>query len=104
MVADMLRGNRWAREAWPASAVGEDVVALAKRIRVPVVVVGGEMDVVEPVERLKSEVVSNIEGAKLVVLEGVGHMMPLEKPDELADVIREFVERGIPGETVKGGI
>ncbi|KAK3938158.1 alpha beta-hydrolase [Diplogelasinospora grovesii] len=93
MVRDMLGGNRWAREAWPAYAMAEDVVELARRIVVPVVVLGGENDLVEPVERLRSEVVGNIGGAKMIVLPGAGHMVPLEKPAEVAREIKEFVDR-----------
>ncbi|TVY52268.1 putative 2-succinyl-6-hydroxy-2,4-cyclohexadiene-1-carboxylate synthase, partial [Lachnellula cervina] len=56
LVEDMVRGNRCAREAWPGYGMGEDVLGDARRVAVPVLVVGGERDRVETVERLESEV------------------------------------------------
>lgn len=92
MLADMMKGNMHARAAWPGYVMAEDIVATAKKISVPVLVLGGEKDRVEPVEKLRAEVLSNIERAKLVVLGGVGHMMPLEAPARLAEEIETFVK------------
>ena len=55
-VDDMIRGNRWAREAWPAYAMAEDVSEAASRITVPVLVLAAEKDVVEPQERVKDRI------------------------------------------------
>ena len=62
----------------------------ARRIDVPVLVVGGEKDRVELVERLRSEVLGNVKG-KLVVVEGAGHLLPVEAPEAVAGFIDGFV-------------
>jgi hypothetical protein len=43
-----------------------------------VLVIAGEFDRAEILERLKSKVLANIESADLKVVEGAGHLMVLE--------------------------
>ena len=92
-VRDMMRGNEFAKKAWPAYGMGEGVVGAAKRIKVRVLVVAGEEDRVERVERLRGEVLGNIEGSEMVVLKGVGHLIPVEAPGDVAKYIEEFCGR-----------
>ncbi|KAM0264848.1 hypothetical protein ACHAPA_008097 [Fusarium lateritium] len=91
-VQDMLKGNASAKRGWPLYAMGEDILALAKDISVPlVVVVAGEKDKVEPVDRVEAEVGGNIPDARLIILEDVGHLALLETPDKVAKVICDLV-------------
>ena len=60
-------------------------------IDVPVIVISGEHDRVDPPEVLRREVLPRIPQARLVVLPGVGHLLPLEAPADLANVIKAFV-------------
>jgi 3-oxoadipate enol-lactonase len=90
LVEDMLKGNKYAREAWPEYAMGEDIVGDARKIAVPLLVIGGEKDQVEVVERLKGEVLGNVKG-ELVVVEGAGHLLPVEAPEAVAGFIDGFV-------------
>jgi pimeloyl-ACP methyl ester carboxylesterase len=100
LVEDTQRGNEWARKAWPACGMGEDYSANLGHINVPVRIVVGSQDRVEPAERVRREVLEkiniHIEGenvkASMVVVEGSGHMLPLEKPDRLAEEIRAFCD------------
>lgn len=92
LVSDMLRGNRWARKAWPAYAMGEDVSEAASRISVPVMVIAADRDVVEPLERVQKEVVARIPGATLDVVAGSGHLSPVDIPGVVSDHIIRFVE------------
>jgi 3-oxoadipate enol-lactonase len=92
-VVDIMKGNRFAVAAWPVYAILEDVMAEAKRIRLPVLVVAGQADRLEPVDRLSDEVVGNIQGAEMVIVEGVGHLLPVEAAREVAEFVREFVKR-----------
>jgi 3-oxoadipate enol-lactonase len=92
LVEDMLRGSAFATAAWPNYAMGEDVLAATRLIKVPVLVIAGELDRVEPVERLRTEVVGNIEHAKLVVVQGSGHLLPVEAPEKVAGYIESFVK------------
>ena len=92
LVEDMLRGNAFATAAWPNYAMGEDVLAATRSIKVPVLVISGELDIVEPVERLRIEVIGNIEHAQLVVVPGSGHLLPVEAPQQAAGYIESFVK------------
>lgn len=91
LVDDMMRGNEFAKKAWPEYGMGEDVREKAKKISVPVVIVAGELDRVETVERVKGEVLPNIKRAEMVVIEGVGHLLPIEAPSKVAQAVTELM-------------
>lgn len=90
-VQDMLKGNPFAKKAWPEYGMSEDVANEAKNIKVPTLVIAGGLDKVETVERVKAEVVQRIHHAVMVVLEGKGHLLPLETPAEVAGHVEGFV-------------
>jgi len=98
LVEDTQRGNEWARKAWPAYGMEADYSADLRNIAVPVKIVVAAQDKVEPVGRVRSEVQEKINvyigendaKASMVVVEGSGHMLPLEKPYRLAEEIRAF--------------
>jgi pimeloyl-ACP methyl ester carboxylesterase len=92
LVADMVRCNRAAKTAWPGYGMAEDVMGLAKNIQVPVLVVGGQDDVVERIEGLQANVVDIIPKATLTIVPEAGHLMMVEKPIEVAEMIRDFVD------------
>ncbi|KAH8660816.1 Alpha/Beta hydrolase protein [Tricladium varicosporioides] len=83
LVQDMLSGNKYAKRAWPEYAMAEDISDEAKKVNVPVLVVVGEEDRVETVERVRKEVIGNIKGAYMIVLDGKGHLLPVEAPEEV---------------------
>ncbi len=56
-------------------------------ISVPTLIVAGNEDKVVPPQN-SSWLKENIPGAKLKLFEGGGHMIPVEMPDQLAEVIR----------------
>ncbi|MDE3240020.1 MAG: alpha/beta fold hydrolase [Paracoccaceae bacterium] len=90
VVTDSLQGSPAARSAWPLEASQEDITAQAEQIRVPTLVVSGEEDRVDPPAVLRQELMPRIPQARLHVLPGIGHLSPLEAPDDLADLIRSF--------------
>ncbi|OAQ95825.1 hypothetical protein LLEC1_01364 [Akanthomyces lecanii] len=90
LVADQLRGNRWARGAWPGYGMEEDFGELADAIRVPALVLAAEKDVVEPPERVKEEVHDRIRGSRWGVIPGSGHLSPVDCAQEVANRIRSF--------------
>lgn len=59
-------------------------------ITVPTLVVAAESDRLRSL-REAEEMRDGIPGARLAVIEGSGHMMPIEKPGELFTLIRDFV-------------
>lgn len=60
------------------------------RIQVPALVVCGRQDLMTPPD-LSKELVRDIKGARLALIEGCGHMVPMERPEDLAGAIRAFV-------------
>ncbi|MCS6925235.1 MAG: alpha/beta fold hydrolase [Candidatus Binatia bacterium] len=60
------------------------------RITVPTLVIWGESDRLVPAAHGRAYQ-EGIAGAKLVVLEHCGHMPPLEKPEETARVVTQFL-------------
>lgn len=90
IVDDSLAGSSGAKREWPASAILEDVSADLAEIDVPVLVVVGRQDRVEPIEVMKSHVLAEIPGARLEVIDDSGHLIPLEQPGELSDRIAAF--------------
>ena len=93
LVDDMMKGNEFAKAAWPTYGMAEDIVAESRSIKVPVLVVGGELDKVEPLERLRAEVVGNIQTAKIVTVLGSGHLLPLEAPVKVSWHIKDFLNQ-----------
>lgn len=91
VIADSLTGASSAKAAWPLATSQEDITAVVPLIDVPVIVISGEHDLVDPPEVLRREVLPRIPQSTLVVLPGVGHLLPLEAPTDLANVIKAFV-------------
>lgn len=98
VVHDSLSGSNLAKEAWPTYGMAEDVSGSVRRalgiighagIRASVLV--GELDVVEPRERVEAEVCRILEesGVKtsLKVVESVKHLIPLECPQMIYEEI-----------------
>jgi 3-oxoadipate enol-lactonase len=90
VVADSLAGSAAAKAAWPLASSQEDMTAEVGRINVPVIVISGEDDRVDRPHVLREELLPRIAQARMVVLPGVGHLVPLEAPTELAGLIRTF--------------
>jgi pimeloyl-ACP methyl ester carboxylesterase len=57
---------------------------------VPTLVVVGGRDEFMPVQLLRDEIASKINGARMVILD-CGHEIPLERPRELASLIEAFL-------------
>ncbi len=70
-----------------------DVMDRLGQIEMPALVIGGSDDRLTPLKysRFLSE---QIPDARLVTVEGAGHMVMLERPDVVADAISEFVVTG----------
>jgi pimeloyl-ACP methyl ester carboxylesterase len=60
-------------------------------IAVPTLVAVGELDLLTPPE-LARELHAGIAGSRLEVIAGSGHLPPLEKPDETAALLREWLQ------------
>jgi pimeloyl-ACP methyl ester carboxylesterase len=90
IVEDSLSAGDDARLSWPTTGLAEDVSALVGAIDVPVLVLAGEHDKVEPPELLREHLLPLIPHATMTILDGTGHLSPLEVPDQVAGAITEF--------------
>lgn len=95
ILVDSLGGSAGAKHEWPASAIAQDVSDDLDRIEVPVLVIAAEHDQVEPVALMQSHVAGLIPGAHLAVIAASGHLIPLERPAELSDLITSFRDAAI---------
>lgn len=92
VIEDSLKGAPQAKLAWPNVAMREDIGVMAGAIDVPVIVVCGELDQVDPPDTLSAELLPRIPQATMHILPGTGHLSPLEAPGELAAIIARFAE------------
>ncbi|PNP52190.1 hypothetical protein THARTR1_07399 [Trichoderma harzianum] len=97
LAGDMVRGNKFAKSAWPHYGFAEDIRPLFHLIEIPVLVVAGKSDVIEAPEKMITEVQEDLNSrrsghAKLVIVEDSGHLLPIEKPDEVASAVEDFVK------------
>jgi uncharacterized protein (TIGR02246 family) len=90
VIADSLRGAPQAKAAWPHAAMKEDLRSVVTRIDVPVLVIAGEHDRVDSPDTLREALLPHISTASMEVVPGIGHLSPLEAPDQLASLIAGF--------------
>jgi len=93
IVEDSLRGSPQAKRAWPTSAILEDISKEVPNIAVHTLVVAGELDRLDSVEQHRREVLGRIPGAAMEIVNGSGHLVPIDEPDQLASAIARFVTR-----------
>jgi pimeloyl-ACP methyl ester carboxylesterase len=85
MIEDTLQGAPEAKRAWTDRGMIEDVSAGLDAVTIPVSVIVGSRDRVEHETALREVFGRLLPQATFRVLEGVGHLSPLEAPDGLAD-------------------
>ncbi len=87
VVEDTLGGQEEAKEAWVGLNMAVDISSAASAIEVPVDVIVGDADKVETEEVLRREIPRFIRNVRFHILDGVGHLAPLEAPEEIASII-----------------
>ncbi|MFJ9707419.1 alpha/beta fold hydrolase [Streptomyces sp. NPDC101234] len=80
-----------ARSAWPRQGLVEDFSGSVGKIDVPVLVLAGSDDKVDPPQVLREHLLPLVPTATLTELDGVGHLSPLEAPDLVARRLGEFL-------------
>jgi len=75
------------------ASIGSDVSMFAPRITVPTLLIGADRDPINPVEA-QHRLEALFPNAKLVILEGVGHLVHYERPREAAEQIVSFLGDG----------
>lgn len=79
-----------ARTQWPLHGIAEDITAHARKIEVPALVVAGGNDLVEPPHVLREHLVPFLPDVDFVTIPETGHLIPLEAPADLAEIIAAF--------------
>lgn len=69
-----------------------NVMESVHRIKVPTLVICGSEDRMTPPNR-SEYIQTHIEGAQLQIVEGAGHMVMIEQPDRVADLLGEFLDQ-----------
>jgi pimeloyl-ACP methyl ester carboxylesterase len=99
VIEDTLAGAPDAKRAWTYRGMIEDISAGLAGATMPTIVVVGDRDQVEHEEALRAAFARFLPQATFRLLEGVGHLSPLQAPDAIADACRgmlESVEAGEP--------
>jgi len=89
VVEDTLGGQEEAKQAWVGQNMAVDISSAASAIEVPVHVIVGDRDKVETEEVLRREIPRFIRNVRFHVLDDVGHLAPLEAPEEIASIIAD---------------
>ncbi|WP_433178205.1 alpha/beta fold hydrolase [Actinoallomurus sp. CA-150999] len=90
VVRDSMAADAAAYREWPLHGIAADVTDAAGAIDVPVLVLAGEHDRVEPPQVLRDHLLPWIPHARLDVIPGVGHLLPLEAPGAVAAALEGF--------------
>ncbi|MGF1457926.1 MAG: alpha/beta fold hydrolase [Leptolyngbyaceae cyanobacterium] len=81
------RAWRW----WLCEGMNHSIAEQLSDIKVPVTVIASPEDPVIPWETIQQEVIDLVPSSKLSAIKGVGHLIPLEVPKELASRIRQAI-------------
>lgn len=91
LIADALRLSPEAIRGWIETGMGEDLHQKAAEINVPVVIMAGELDRVDPADVVKMHICASYPAAQVHFLADKGHLLPVEAPERVAEIIRGFV-------------
>ena len=69
-----------------------DTTELLPQIKIPTLVICGSEDKLSPPTVMKL-MANQIPGSEFVLMEGAGHMAPIEKPDIVNEKIASFLKR-----------
>ena len=69
-----------------------DMTDFLRSLNVPTLIIVGEADAITP-PNVAEAMQQKIAGSQLVVIQGAGHMSPLEQPSQVNRAMRGFVER-----------
>lgn len=99
---DVQRRRTWLEKMDPMVIHGDfeacdtfDILDRASQIDLPTLIIVGRDDEMTPV-KYAEYLHAQIKGSRLVVIEGAGHAVPMEKPDEVNRAIDEFVREVVP--------
>lgn len=91
LIANIQCHTENSRLGWTDIALPEDVSKGVDKISIPTLIIAGENDIVDTPARLEAEVRSLIPESEMVTIAGAGHLIMLQKPEELAGLISAFI-------------
>lgn len=92
-VDDAMRGNRAAWKAWPTSGADEDWSGRVGKLSLPTLIVVGEKDPTLPLALQERMVAPFFTTPRIDVIQDAGHLLPMETPERLSDVMHDFIVR-----------
>ncbi|MEU9446757.1 alpha/beta hydrolase [Streptomyces sp. NPDC048304] len=90
-VRDSLASAAEARGEWPLHGIAQDITGDVRDIEVPVAVLAGERDAVEPPSVLREYLLPHIPQATLTTVPAAGHLLPAEAPAAVAAALQGFL-------------
>jgi len=81
------------RNAYPMESILEDISPDVAKIKVPTILLAGELDQVDSIERHKTEVLAYLPNADFKIIKGSGHLIPIDEPVQLAREIANYVSQ-----------
>jgi pimeloyl-ACP methyl ester carboxylesterase len=94
IVQDNLRSTRLAWNAWLLHGSRENLSARMCNVQVPCLMLAGDQDAVMSPSVHGLETLPLLpESTPLEIISGAGHLLPYEAPEEVAVLLRRFVER-----------
>jgi len=90
LIADALRLSPPATSGWIDVGTREDFADRVSTIDVPVVIVAGELDRVDPVSVVREHILVRYPLAQVNFLANRGHLLPVEAPDDIARIVAGF--------------
>jgi pimeloyl-ACP methyl ester carboxylesterase len=98
VIADNLRASHPAWEAWLLQGSREDLCSRMPRVQVPICLLAGTADAVLPPQVHRRELLPCLPTAPtLHLIEGAGHLLPLEAPGEVGQLLRQFMAELLAG-------
>ncbi|GAC1356266.1 MAG: hypothetical protein NVSMB3_02360 [Acidobacteriaceae bacterium] len=92
-VRDVLRASPFGWRAWLESGSREDWAQRVGLLHLPAVVIAGQKDTGLGPDAQRQYVLPHLPGARLQEIAGAGHLLPLEAPEEIAQILAEFLQQ-----------
>jgi pimeloyl-ACP methyl ester carboxylesterase len=93
LVADALRLSPAARNGWIEVGSREDYSDEVAKVNVPVAVIAGEADKIDPLEVVKAHILPAFGNPETHFLKTKGHLLPIEAPGELVEILSQFAAK-----------
>ena len=93
LVTDALQISPGLRDGWIDLGSQEDQSSEVAKVDVPVVVIAGDADKVDPLEVVKAHILPAFRNPETHLLKNKGHLLPIEAPRELVEILGTFATK-----------